>query len=206
MNERQKVSLAILVLIILFGVLWMMRDLPVANPYDDQTDLSQTSTATHVGEDSMTTYVNVADHFSFEYPSSLYLKQRSVSRGEEPKLSIVLVRNTDENVDFVEGRTQDVREGPTAVTFEVYDNPTNLSPEAWAEQDKNWGIHASSVSVVAVDGVNGSSYAWSGLYEGRSVILPQGEDMIVLSVTWMSPEDQILKDFETILDSAAFTD
>jgi hypothetical protein len=206
MNERQKIALAVLALVILSGVLWMMRDVKVYDPYADRNTGTNEVPQVSTNKESMVTYVNVPDKILFEYPSSLYIKEKINARGTEPKVTVTLVKNIEDNVDFIEGRTTDVREGPTAITLDIYDNPKNLSPKDWVIQSQNWNIATSQADPITVAGERGVSYTWSGLYEGRSVVLSKGNDIFVFSVTYMDQNDQMLKDFEMVLNSAAFTD
>lgn len=206
MNERQKIALAVLALVILSGALWMMRDVKVYDPYADRNSGTDGAPQVSTGKESMVTYVNVPDKILFEYPSSLYIKEKIGARGAEPKVTVTLVKNIEDNINFIEGRTTDVREGPTAITLDIYDNPKNLSPKDWAIESQNWNIATSQAEPITKAGERGVSYTWSGLYEGRSVVLSKERNIFVFSVTYMDKKDQMLKDFEMVLNSAAFTD
>ncbi|MEK7099799.1 MAG: hypothetical protein AAB883_01505 [Patescibacteria group bacterium] len=142
---------------------------------------------------------------SFIYPKGYYLKERTdVGTPERPQLSVLLVEDTPENRDLVNGVSKDVREGPTAITVDAYPNPEALSARDWMSKDTNWTIRTSEVTDVTVGTTTGASYRWSGLYEGKSTVVTHGTHAYVFSVTWMTASDAILKDYDTLLTSVAF--
>lgn len=153
-------------------------------------------------EPYMVSYQSPQYSLSFQHPSNLYAFERTdAGTPERPQLSLFLVEDTKENRDVLEGRTTEPREGPTGITIDVYPNPEELSSDAWVTQDTNWVVANSSMEPVTVAGIEGVSYTWSGLYEGKTVVATKGTKAYVFSVTWMTPEDQILKDFDTVLNS-----
>lgn len=145
-------------------------------------------------------YESAPHGLSFEYPKNYYLKERM---GERPSLALVLVEDTQENRDLLNGVSTEAREGPTSITVEVYENPQQLSAEEWMRELTNWGTGAQEVTPTTIAGTQGLRYRWSGLYEGSSVVFTHGTSTYVLSVTWLTPGERIVKDFETILSSSA---
>lgn len=151
---------------------------------------------------AMLPYKNEAFGLSFEYPSTLYMLERSdVGTPEAPQLALFLAENTEENRDVLEGKSTEPREGPTGIAVTVFPNKENLSASDWVKNDTNWTVANSGATPVVVNGNEGVSYTWSGLYEGRTVVLTKGDKAYVFSVTWLTPEDQIIKDFEMVLNS-----
>ena len=154
------------------------------------------------GKASMVAYANEAYDLAFEYPSNLFLYEREdAGTPERPQLALFLVEDTQENRDVLEGRTTEPREGPTGITVDAYQNPDQLSARAWAETDTNWTVVTAEASDITVAGREGISFTWSGLYEGKTVVVTEGDKAYVFSVTWMTPEDQILRDFDMVLNS-----
>ena len=158
------------------------------------------------GKVGMSLYENYLYSFKFEYPENLYMKEQEGVLGKSD-LSMVLVEGTKENIDLIEGRYSGPgREGPTMISIDVYKNEKMLSSEEWAKQDVNWNTGDKEVSFIKVNGIQAVAYSWSGLYEGENVIITKGQKAYVFSVTWMNPEDQILKDFDMILKSFTFVE
>lgn len=153
---------------------------------------------------AMKTYRNDDMGISFSYDPLYYLKEREVGTKERPQTAIVLVEDTNENRAILDGVSTEVREGPTAITVDIYENDRGLSPLAWAEQDTNWSTGMKTTEPASVGGESGISFLWDGLYPGKSVILTKGTKTYVLSVTWLTPEDRIRVDFDALVASVRF--
>lgn len=154
---------------------------------------------------SFETYLNSAYGIAFQYPSNLYLSARESGTPERPQLGIVLVEDTETNREYIAGTAATVGEGPTAITVDVYPNPENLTAKDWAAKETTWSVANAEAVPVNVNGAEGVVYTWSGLYEGRTVILTKESKAYVFSVTWLTPEDQLLKDFDMVLTSFTAT-
>lgn len=205
-GREQKLIATLVMLIILGGVFILVQDNKISSPYKEVNTDGQVASPILNSREMFVTYVNIKNKLSFEYPNEYYLKeQREAIDSDKELLTVTLVENTKENVDFLEGRSTDVREGPTSITLKVYPNPDQLSPVEWSSYDPNWNVANSALTPIEVVGEIGVSYTWSGLYEGRSVILSKDNHILVFSVTKMNNDDQIIKDFEAILNSTAFT-
>ncbi len=151
-------------------------------------------------------YTSAQYGFRFAYSAGYYLREnQNVGTAERPQLSVVLVEDTQENRDVLDGKAPEGREGPTSITVDAYQNPNQLSAKAWAEQDTNWNIGSKQTSPVTVGGIEGVSYTWDGLYPGKSAIVTRGRYAYVVSVTWMTPEDAILQAYDSLLKSFSFT-
>ena len=154
---------------------------------------------------SMVRYSNADLSLSFQYPSNLFLYERNdVGTEAAPQTAIVLVDDTEDNRAVLEGRSTEPREGPTAISITALRNTQKLNAADWVKNDTNWTVANSAATPVTVNGHEGVTYTWSGLYEGRSVVVTTDTHVYVFSVTWMTPEDQIIRDFDMVLNSATF--
>jgi hypothetical protein len=151
-------------------------------------------------EAQMQSYESPTYGLSFAYPLGYYLKEREAPE-ERPQLSLVMVEDTQENRDVIEGRATEAREEPTAITVDVYPNPDRLPAEDWVRADTNWTVRTSEAAPIGRGSVTGVTYSWSGLYEGKSVVISEGMRTYVFSVTWLTPEDAILASFDQVLAS-----
>lgn len=142
---------------------------------------------------------------SFTYPLGYYLKETE-RPNERPQLSVVIVEDTQENRDVIEGRSTIAREGPTSITVDVYPNPDMLPAEDWVRSDTNWTVRTSEVAPIGRGSITGVTYTWSGLYEGKSVVVTQSTRAYVFSVTWMTPEDPIIVAFDALLRSVTISE
>lgn len=152
---------------------------------------------------SLNTYSSAEYNFSFQYPNGYYLKDRNdIGTPEMPQLAVILVEDTQENRDLLDGKITEPRDGPVAITIDALQNPNKLNAEDWIKQDTNWYSAVSATIVPATVGsLKGISYTFDGLYMGKSFVVTKDTKTFVITVSWHSPTDQIVKDFDTILNS-----
>lgn len=141
---------------------------------------------------------------SFAYPAVYYLRASDAGSPDRPQGSIVLVADTQENRDLLDGVSTEPREGPTSMTIDIYENPDGLSADAWAERDTNWTVSSRATTTVSVGGFQGTSFLWDGLYQGKTIIVAAGDKAYVFSVTWMTESDRIRTDFNALLETVGF--
>jgi hypothetical protein len=154
--------------------------------------------------DRLKTYTANQNKFSFKYPSNYYLKEHETGTVAKPQHSIVLAEDTAENRDLLDGKSTIPREGPISITINVYSNPNKLASADWIKEDTNWTIRTSELTPLTVGAEAGVTYSWSGLYEGRSTVVTRGDLAYVFSVTWLSPTDNIITDYDLLLSTVEF--
>lgn len=157
-----------------------------------------------VDQSQNSSYTNAAYQLSFAYPRGYFLKEKiDAGTKELPQLSLVLVEDTPQHRALLNGEVTDAMEGPPSITIDVYTNePRPLSVDAWVSARMNWMKNfTTEPTQTMVGGVPGLVYLWDGLYPGKSIVVSKGPYIYVFSVTWLSPDDQMLKDFDTILST-----
>jgi hypothetical protein len=142
--------------------------------------------------------------FGVMYPSKYFVSAIELDASTTPHLAVVMVLDTKENRDALEGRSATPREGANGITVNAYRNPSALTPEEWATKDMNWNVSDKKLATTTVAGGGGVVFRWSGLYEGASVVTTRGEFAYVFAVSWQSETDPILADFDQILQSLRF--
>ncbi len=138
-------------------------------------------------------------NLSFSYPVWYKLSDRDISSGSRVRHSIVM---TPDLVPEVQNG-----EGPTAITVDIFQNDLDeFTAERFATttSDSNWKLGDGRLIPATVDGKEGVSYTWSGLYEGKSVVIARPDYVYMFSVTWLTPEDEILGLFDDLLRSVSF--
>lgn len=142
---------------------------------------------------------------SFSYPTTYFLEERELGNGERGHSQIMLTEDTEENRLVREGLSPG-RDGPVAISIDVIDNEfEQLSLYDWLLSDNRSNFKLSptgSVSSTTQSGLPALSYHWSGLYEADSVVFSSTNHIILLTVTYITPEDDIRRIFsENILNS-----
>jgi|GEM_PF-2033668 len=96
------------------------------------------------------------------------------------------------------------REGPTAITLQVFDNPENQAAGEWImehAQTVNYNPDLGRLQPREIAREDGVAYRFTGLYEGDAAAFTAGGKLYLFTVTWMGPNDQIREDFEGVLSS-----
>ncbi len=136
---------------------------------------------------------------AFEYPSSYQFDEREVGTGERRHYSIVLADRVA-MANLPEGG-----EGPTTINIDIFQNNIDQqSVEAWIRNTNNSNFKLSTdgeLHATTVAGENALRYTWDGLYRGESVVIEHRGTIVMMSVTYLTPEDQIKRDFEDVLES-----
>ncbi len=198
MNESQNRTFLIIVALIIIAVggFWYFGLRGSESVVPTPSPNPQTSTDK--------TYSSVKYGIEFTYPANYYLEEKELGNAERTHAAIILTEDTEENRAVREGRSPG-REGPTAITVEIFQNLEENSIDKWIRGMNNSNFKLSPdgklTSTTIGTNIQGLTYRWSGLYEGQSVGILHKDNVILLSVTFLTPEDQIRKDFEKVTQS-----
>ena len=142
-----------------------------------------------------------SDKISFQYPAHYYLEEKVINSAQRERVQIILTEDSEENRLVREGKTPP-REGPVAITIDIFQN--NLDQQTLMQfvtgaNDSNYKLGAGKVSTTTIGTQTGLEYFWSGLYEGRSFVTSDSENIYHFAVTFMNYDAPIIDDFETVL-------
>lgn len=142
-------------------------------------------------------YENIDFGISFSYPKGYILSEREVGNGERAQYAITLIR--EEDAVPPEGG-----EGPTSINFDIFQN--NLDKQSilnWMNGNaySNFKLSDGTYSQTTVDGTGALRYSWDGLYPGRTIAFIHKDSIIAVSGTYLSPQDKIYTDFESVINS-----
>ncbi len=144
------------------------------------------------GEDRET-YRNADYSLSFNYPNTYALQERDVGDGHRYHYSITLI-----DKDALANIPQD-GEGPPAITIDIFQNNLDqLSVEEWIRGTNFSNFKLSpdgKLSSTTIAGAPAFLYTWDGLYRGESMVFSHRDNIVMLSVMYLSPSDQIRADF-----------
>jgi len=142
------------------------------------------------------TYQSGTYGISFSYPEGYVMREENRGDMGRAHEAIVLVREEDSMIP-------ENGEGPTAITFDFYGNSAEQSTlQDWlADPYSNFQLGSGEYASTTVSGTDAVQYRWSGLYEGESTAFLHRDTIIVVSVTYFSPEDQNVAVYREILQS-----
>ncbi len=139
------------------------------------------------------TYANQVYGISFSYPAGYLLSEQAA--GDGPYV-ITIIKEED-----AIPRTNS--EGPTAISIAIYDGPIGDGTlDGWlAANESNFALGDGTSVSSTVNGAEAVTYRWSGLYEGETTAFLHETNLVAVSVTYMSPSDEIYAAYQNLLAS-----
>ncbi len=183
---KTKLSIAILGVILVISGLWFV----MANKAVIEPDTKST----------WKTYASEKVGITFTYPDKYFLEERELGDGHKGHLAIILTEDTKENQDVRESKAPG-RDGPVAITFDFYQSPDESSILQWVKENKasNFTLSNGTYVETTLASKPAISYSWDGLYQADNIVVAHQDFIASIVVTYITPEDQIRKDFQEII-------
>lgn len=140
-------------------------------------------------------YANGTYAMSFPYSGDYLVSEGERGTPQAPHYAIILTHRDDADLPLG-------GEGPTTISIDIYPNaPNPKSLEAWlvSSPESNFALGPQEFSESVVSGEPALSYRWSGLYEGETTAFLHDGNVVLVSVTYLSPDDTIVSDYRTLL-------
>ncbi|MBX4209593.1 hypothetical protein KW799_02805 [Candidatus Parcubacteria bacterium] len=153
------------------------------------------SRAADLKPETSKSYVSGRYGISFLYPNYYRLEQKDIGDARRARHLIML---TDATLDPLPKDG----EGPPSITIDILENDgIAVSAEDFIRNDdiSNYRLGNGLISTSTEGPVEGLGYSWSGLYEGRSLVVVRPGYIFMFSVTRFGPDDRIVADFSRIL-------
>ena len=158
-----------------------------------------TPSDTYGAKNGTSTYESAEHGISFSYPDIYVLDEREAGNGEREHHVIVLMDKEAAATLPQNG------EGPPTITVDIFQNNLDkLAIAEWIENDSRSNFKLSPDGVLASTTVAGTEallYAWDGLYRGNSIVFAHKDNIVMLSVAYLSPNDAIVSDFASVVAS-----
>ncbi len=134
------------------------------------------------------------DGYSFLYPMNYELSSQSMGN------------NVDAIVFLPEGYVPpEAGEGPPTISVAAYPVSEGVEIREWLASDSrsNWQlvIDDRATRATMVDGKEAVWYHYSGLYENDAVAVRHNNRIIIFTVGYLDPSDQIRADFNAIVEN-----
>lgn len=196
MNKIILITLVVLVIVV--GAIFVWRDYALAPLIDsglDDQNVNQGDLNRHQLEDT---------NLSFAYPNDYVLVE-----GDNLEVGVVSSVALFDASEYEEFRQSvEAREGPPAITIEAFELGSYDDLSDWIQNNprSNWNLGSGALESQIVADRPAFAYDWSGLYAGQSTAILHDGLVYVLSVQYLSADDQIVEDFADLLDTISFTD
>ncbi|MES2215800.1 MAG: hypothetical protein V4481_00705 [Patescibacteria group bacterium] len=139
---------------------------------------------------------------AFTYPDIYVQTEKEVGTKERFHDQIVLINKKDLPLPSN-------GEGPPVISVDIFDNSTDKqSLDGWVRNSgvSNFSHSNGAYATTTVDGIAAITYNWSGLYGGETTVFLHKGNIVAVSVTYLSPKDQILGDYQYVLNSMQVSD
>jgi len=149
-------------------------------------------------QNQMQSYSSATHGIAFQYPQSYALEERTAQGASAPRHTIVIADRE------ALAEAPENGEGPTSITVDIFPNPSGQTPEAWVRSNNQSNFQLAVNGTLATSNVSGKSavaYTWDGLYRGDSYVFAHTGNILMFSVTYMTPEDTIRDDFARLLQT-----
>lgn len=146
--------------------------------------------------DASSTFASPELNFAFSYPDAYALEKREI---EIDGVLATYLTLTPRGV-----AVPAAGEGPTGLTVAVFPNPRGVGLADWLQSMNNAGVVPTSgwdFAEAVVDGKDALAYTSTGLYESDNVAVSHKGAVYVFSGTWLTREDQTLKDLDMLIRS-----
>lgn len=149
------------------------------------------------------TYRSTDLGIAFEYPPEYTLQTHHEGTAERAWTTLTLI----DSKALQSATDNGASEGPPAIAIQVFSNPEQYSVEQWIRGVSYSNYKLSSdetLTPATVAGESGLTYRYSGLFETNVVVVAHDASMYMLSVDWLTSDDQNVKDFQTLLEHVQF--
>lgn len=159
-----------------------------------------------MGDEELLTYTNEEGGFSFSYRSGSdgYVVVPIEEDGTpQHKGGAVLYRRGE----WEELQKSDIpREGPPAITVEVFENTDSLLPRDWVMSNSrsNYQLSGGGVEYAVYGGVEGARYMYDGLYRAEAIVFAQGDNIIMMAAAFLEEDDGRSDDFNAMMQTLVF--
>jgi hypothetical protein len=151
----------------------------------------------------LTTKRAVVGGVSFDYSSAFgeVVKNNNTTNKGQP--NIVIFEQNEGAKAFFNGAGKVQSEAPPTITVHVYEKGTE-DTNSFLKKAAPY-IHSKGEGrPVILSGQNALSYSWDGLYKGDSVAFTRGNVVYLFSVTYITTEDILVKEYESIVNKVRF--
>ena len=153
------------------------------------------------------TYESAALGISFSYSGRYMLLEQDQSTGARTLHVVVLMEDTEENRALVGGESSDGREGPPTITIAIHQNNLdNYTTERFIRDTNfsNFKLSDGKLVPFTAGSEEGLRYHASGLYENENVVFARPDFVYLFTVNYLTPEQEIVRDFERVLQTVEF--
>jgi hypothetical protein len=184
--------------------MWIIIGLCVLLAIGGYFAISKNSNPNGLNVKDTNAYENDDYGIAFSFPEKYVLEEREVGTPQEQHHTITLITKADK--EEMSKSTSTPREGPMAITIDIYSNPRNTSLEQWLSESPDSGMDRiiGGFSTTTIGGLPAVAYQSDGLYTANNIVMMHGTKIVKISMTFLRAEDEIWKDFPVVLQSLRF--
>lgn len=129
---------------------------------------------------------------SFQYPADYVVEERDLDTANRRHHAITIMKESDWN-ELKRAIEDGVpREAPPSVSVDIFQNDLDKqSITSWVEgsSNSNYKLATGAYASTTVAGTEALAYGFTGLYEGDALVFAHKGNIVMLSATYMGPEE-----------------
>ena len=164
-------------------------------PLGQKEEKTATTTPPVVERVQYITYGNDTYGVTFQYPEGYVMKEFDLGNEERKHKAITLVRKE-------EAMPPENGEGPTGISLDFYHDVDQMTLHEWLDTtSSNFKLGNGAYASTTISGIEAVHYRWSGLYEGETTAFLHKDNVVAVSVTYLSPEEEHVAVYRNLLQS-----
>lgn len=192
MNNKRIIIVVVAILLIGLGVYAFTRKNVTTNePVEQLPDVAQRT--------DVKTYKSDKYGIEFSYPNGYVLTEKETGTAKRARHTITLMTEADA---AALKSANPPGEQPTGITIDIFQNNLDKEDiEHWLENNSasNFKLSDGNVSPVTVASTTAIAYSWDGLYPTNSIIFSHKDNIVMMSMTYLTAKDAVWRDFATII-------
>ncbi|HEY4526693.1 MAG TPA: hypothetical protein VJK53_02495 [Candidatus Paceibacterota bacterium] len=200
MTLVKNLIIAILGIALAFGLYVFVGRSGLIQPLGQKEEETATTTPPAVEAVQYIIYGNDTYGVTFHYPEGYVMKEFDLGDEERKHKAITLVRQE-------EATPPENGEGPTGISLDFYHTRSQndldqTTLHEWLDTaSSNFTLGSGTHASTTVAGIEAVQYRWSGLHEGETTAFLHKGNVVAISVTYLSPEDEHVAVYRNLLQS-----
>ncbi len=193
MTLAKNLLIAVLGIALAFGLYTIVKNRGLFSLQKPPEEVVATTTPP-IEAPRLITYVSDTFGIAFSYPEGYVMKEIDADTKERRHTTITLVRQ-EEQLPPENG------EGPPGIALDFYQNDLDrMTLNGWLNTaPSNFKLGSGAYASTTVAGIEAVQYRWSGLYEGETTAFLHKDNVVAVSVTFFSPEDELVAVYRALV-------
>ncbi len=202
--NKQRIGYSVAAILIVIGVVFAVM------PHDRKAVATKASpvSTTPAAVVSPGFYLSSVYDIYFTYPTKYVLDEKDVNIGKEKRHTLTLITASDRQLLSLMSQPSGIvpsDAAPAAITVDIFQGAAiSQTPDQWVKSNAHSNFALSQdkhLAPTTISGLPAVAYSWNGALPSNSVVFAYKGNIIMLSMSYVSPQDVVWKDFSTVFQS-----